>query len=60
LYVCIDVKTGKHTKEGFETLDLAQKRLLELQTEARLKLKICNMTIIEVEELPDEDDFIIY
>jgi hypothetical protein len=59
MFLCIDTKTGKHT-EGFQTLDEAQKKLLSLQKEARLKGKICLMTIIEVDEMPDEDEFLIY
>ncbi len=61
MFICIDQKTGRHT-EGFATFDEAQAKLAELHKEARLKNKICMMTVIEVddnEELED-DAFVIY
>ncbi len=61
MFICINQKTGEHT-EGFATFDEAQAKLGELHKEARLKNKICQMTVIEVDDDAelDEDSFIIY
>ena len=59
MYICVSVKTGKHS-EPSETRDEAQAKLVEIQTQARKEGKVSDMIIVEIESLDDLDEFVYY